>query len=102
MRIVSGGFPESACRFPHLHIYLRASAVTLVNQIRHRGRSYETAIDEHYLENLSKLYEEWIAEYPGKLLVLDIDKEDFITDEHVREKILERIMAELDLSASKK
>ena len=93
------GFTVSQLPLPDLLIYLRASSVTLVNQIRHRGRSYEAAIDERYLESLSGLYEEWIGEYPGKLLVIDIDKEDFITDEKVRGKILERIEAELDLPA---
>lgn len=76
---------------PDLLIYLRASTPTLVSQIQRRGRPYETAIDQQYLGHLSSLYESWIATYPGKLLIVDVDKEDFVTDPEVKEDILKRV-----------
>jgi len=92
-------FTVSQLAPPDLLIYLRASGATLVNQIRHRGRNYEAAIDENYLNSLSQLYQEWISEYKGKVMIIDIDKDDFITDEKARMKILEKIADELGLKA---
>lgn len=77
---------------PDLLIYLRASTVSLVGQIRRRGRSYEGAIEEEYLDGLNSLYEDWIKSYKGKVLVVDIDKEDFVTDNVVRAALLEKIV----------
>lgn len=78
---------------PDLLIYLRASVPTLISQIRRRGREYEMNIDEAYLERLNKKYEHWINHiYKGKVLVIDKDREDFIADPSV----LERVCAELD------
>lgn len=76
---------------PDLLIYLRASTVSLVGQIRRRGRAYESAIDEGYLDGLNQLYEEWISEYRGKVLIVDIDREDFVTDTHARDLLLDKI-----------
>lgn len=90
-------FTVSQLPIPDLLIYLRASAVTLVNQIRHRGRSYEAAIDENYLDSLSRLYEEWITGYKGRLMIVDIDDEDFVNDPSARARVLERVAAELEI-----
>lgn len=76
---------------PRLLVYLRASVPTLVSQIQRRGRVYEASIDGTYLEGLNKLYEEWIATYDGPKLIVDVDKEDFVTDPIAREAILVRI-----------
>lgn len=78
---------------PDLLIYLRASTVSLVGQIRRRGRSYESCIEEEYLEGLNCLYEEWIESYRGPILIVDIDKEDFVTDDTIRTTLLEKIAA---------
>ncbi|CDN30177.1 Deoxyadenosine kinase [Mucinivorans hirudinis] len=78
---------------PDLLIYLRSSTVSLVGQIRKRGRVYESSIEESYLAGLNELYEEWIAEYSGNVLIVDIDKEDFVSDKVERERVLDRISA---------
>ncbi len=62
---------------PDLLIYLHANVATLMNRIRKRGREYENDISMEYLENLNRRYDEWIRNYKGKVLVLDMDQTDF-------------------------
>lgn len=76
---------------PDLLIYIRASTVSLVGQIRRRGRAYENSIDEGYLDGLNQLYEAWIAQYKGKVMIVDIDNEDFVTDAEARKAMLDKI-----------
>ena len=76
---------------PALLVYLRASVPTLVSQIQRRGRGYEASIDAAYLEGLNDLYEEWVGTYDGPKLIVDVDREDFVTDPAARETILTRI-----------
>ncbi len=76
---------------PALLIYLRASVPTLVSQIQRRGRSYETSIDASYLESLNRLYEEWIESYDGPKLIIDVDREDFVTAPGARAAVLARV-----------
>ena len=46
---------------PDLVVYLRASVDTLQERISRRGRDYERTITTEYLEQLNKLYEDWIT-----------------------------------------
>ena len=63
---------------PDLLIYLKADVETLISQILKRGRAYEGDISLSYLENLNKLYNNWIDGYKeGKLLVVDVNKLKF-------------------------
>ena len=78
---------------PDLLIYLRASVPTLISQIRKRGRDYEMNIDGAYLNRLNTKYNHWIDTiYEGPVLTVDKDREDFVADPSV----FERICAELD------
>lgn len=70
--------------YPDLLVYLRSSIPNLVEQIQKRGRDYENSIRIDYLKGLNDRYEQWISEYKGELLVIDVDtcrfedrKEDF-------------------------
>ncbi len=77
---------------PDVLIYLKASVPTLIAQIRRRGRAYEMNIDEEYLNRLNKRYEEWIEHiYKGEVIVVDKDREDFVEDPSVMEKICARL-----------
>ena len=77
---------------PDLLIYLRASIPTLVTQIKRRGRAYEMNIDESYLTLLNERYEKWINNiYNGRVLIIDMDVEDFVTDPSVVDSICARI-----------
>lgn len=74
---------------PDLMIYLKASVDTLVRQITRRGRSFEQGIQRSYLEQLNKLYTEWIDNYrSGPLLVIPSDNLDFVNKQEDLEHII--------------
>lgn len=77
---------------PDLLIYLRASVPKLVEQIHRRGRSYEQNIDAAYLERLGERYDHWVDElYPGRVLTVDMDKEDFLENPAAFEAIFKEV-----------
>jgi deoxyadenosine/deoxycytidine kinase len=81
---------------PDLLVYLRASVSTLVNNIQKRGREYEEAIRIDYLRRLNERYEAWISTYDlGKLLIIDIDNNNFAEKSEDLGTIIEKINAEI-------
>jgi deoxyadenosine/deoxycytidine kinase len=81
---------------PDLMIYLRASVPTLVNQIQKRGRDYEESIRLDYLKRLNERYEAWISTYDkGKILVINVDENNFIEKPEDLGEIINKIDAEL-------
>lgn len=88
---------ESFISAPDLLIYLRASVPTLVNQIQKRGREYEESIRLDYLKRLNERYEAWISTYDkGKLLIVDVDNNNFNEDAEDLGKIINSIDAEIN------
>ena len=82
---------------PDLLIYLRASVPTLVNHIQKRGRDYEESIRLDYLKRLNERYEAWISTYDkGKLLIIDIDNNNFTESQEDLGKIINSIDAEIN------
>jgi len=82
---------------PDLLIYLRATVPTLVNQIQNRGRKYEDSIRLDYLKRLNERYEAWISGYDkGKLLIVDVDKTNFIENKEDLSGIINKIDAEIN------
>lgn len=87
---------DSAIRPPDLLIYLRASVPNLVKQISERGRDYEASISIEYLSRLNERYEAWISTYDkGKLLIVDVDDNNFHTDKEDLGRIINAIDAEI-------
>ncbi|MCL4857044.1 MAG: deoxynucleoside kinase, partial [Flavobacteriales bacterium] len=81
---------------PDLLIYLRASVSTLVNQIQKRGRDYEESIRLDYLKRLNERYEAWISTYDqGKILIIDVDTNNFSEKAEDLGTIINNIDAEL-------
>ncbi len=81
---------------PDVMIYLRASIPTLVSQIQSRGRAYEETIRLDYLKRLNERYEAWISGYDkGKLLVVEVDDNNFSEDKEDLGKIITMIDAEI-------
>lgn len=81
---------------PDLLIYLRASVSTLVNQIQKRGREYEESIRLDYLKRLNERYEAWISTYDkGKLLIVDVDNNNYHENPDDLGKIISSIDAEI-------
>ncbi len=86
------GLSEELIRQPDLLIYLKASVPKLVEQIRRRGREYEQSIDEEYLGRLNEKYNHWIENiYKGEVLVIDIDRCDFMADPKIIDNVSDRI-----------
>lgn len=82
---------------PDLLIYLRASVPKLVSQIQMRGREYEEAIRLDYLKRLNERYEAWISTYDkGKLLIIDVDDNNFKEDKEDLGLIIHKIETELN------
>ena len=80
---------------PDLMIYLRSSIPNLVAQIQKRGREYERSIRIDYLTGLNKRYEDWIKEYDGKLLIVNVDDIKFENRPEDFQKVTDKIDAEL-------
>jgi len=81
---------------PDLLIYLQADIPILVSQIQKRGRDYETLIQPDYLKNLNELYQQWIDQYIlGKLLIININELDFVSNAQDFSSIIERIDGEI-------
>ena len=82
---------------PDLLIYLQASVPELVNQIQSRGREYEESIRIDYLKKLNERYEDWISGYDkGKLLIIDVDTNDFHENKEHLGDIIRRVDAEFN------
>ena len=87
---------EKFIQAPDLLIYLRASVPTLVNQIQKRGRDYEESIRLDYLKRLNERYEAWISTYDhGKLLIVDVDNNNFSENAEDLGEIIQKIDAEI-------
>lgn len=85
----------SFVRMPDLLIYLKSSVPHLVSQIQKRGREYEKSIDLEYLGGLNIRYEQWISEYPGRVLTIDADNLDFVSRPEDFAVITDKIDTEL-------
>ena len=86
----------SSVRPPDLMIYLKADLPKLIEQIEKRGRDYENNIRLDYLRHLNEHYESWIKSYDlGKLLVIDVNKLDFVSNPEDLGFIINKIQAEL-------
>ncbi len=81
---------------PDLLIYLQASVPKLVEQIQKRGREYEANIRLDYLKKLNERYEAWISSYNlSKVLIVDVDNNDFPNNPEHLAQIIDQINAEL-------
>ncbi len=81
---------------PDLLIYLKSSVANLVQQIQKRGREYENSIRIDYLKSLNERYETWIGKYEvGKLLIINVDDNDFEESPEDLGAIIDRITAEI-------
>lgn len=67
----------SLVKLPDLMIYIRSTIPNLVSQIQKRGREFEKSIRIDYLQGLNDLYEGWIENYKGPLLIIDGDTNKF-------------------------
>lgn len=88
----------SLVRPPDLMIYLRASLPKLREQIQKRGRSYEQRISDEYLNSLTRLYEEFVADYQfGPVLTLDVNALDYANKPTDFKYVVDQIDAQLKI-----
>jgi deoxyadenosine/deoxycytidine kinase len=81
---------------PNLVIYLRATVATLQTRIHLRGRSYERGISNAYLEQLNRLYEDWLERFTlCPVLTVPADRLDFVANHDHLDLIVERIQERL-------
>ena len=76
-------------------IYIRSSIPNLVSQIEKRGRDFEKTMRIDYLQGLNELYEGWISDYKGRLLIIEGDTLKFESDRAAFRQITDRIDSEL-------
>lgn len=81
---------------PDLVVYLRASVPVLVKRIRKRGRDFERQVSAEYLEQLNRLYEEWIERFSlCPVLTVPADNLDFVQYNSHMELIAAKIVDKL-------
>lgn len=67
-----------------------------MHQIQKRGRDYENSIRLDYLKRLNERYEAWISTYnEGKLLIVDVDNNNFAENPEDFGKIIQSIDSEI-------
>jgi deoxyadenosine/deoxycytidine kinase len=82
---------------PSLVIYIRASVPTLRDRIAQRGRDFESAIPDAYLEGLNVLYEEWISSFTmAPILTIPGDSLDFVAESRDLQVILRTVTKRLE------
>ena len=81
---------------PDLMIYLKADLPKLIEQIEKRGRDYESTMRLDYLRHLNEPYDSWMKTYNlGRLLVIDVNKLDFVSNPEDLGFIINKIQVEL-------
>ena len=79
---------------PDLMVYLSGSFETIIDRINKRGRDYELAPDlVKYYKKLWEGYDDWVFNHysASQVLVIDIDKYDYVNNENDAKEILELI-----------
>lgn len=81
---------------PNLIIYLAASVPVLAQRIASRGRDFEKKIDQNYLTDLNRLYNDWATNFKlAPILTIPTDHLNYIDDENKREYIIKLISQNL-------
>lgn len=81
---------------PDLVIYLRATADTLQRRISLRDRDYERKIPTEYLDQLNRLYEQWINAFAlCPVLTVPADDLDYVAHPRHCDLILSKVQEKL-------
>ncbi|MBK7390207.1 MAG: deoxynucleoside kinase [Bacteroidetes bacterium] len=87
--IVSAQIPE-----PQLLVYLDKDIQTLQKNIRKRGRPFETAITDEYLNKITGEYQRFLeTQKKSRVLKLDTNNSDFIANENDFKTIVNAILS---------
>ena len=81
---------------PDLYIYLYQNTDRLLENIRHRGRSYEQEIPAEYLDKINKGYLDYIKSQTDlNVLIIDVSERDFVKNQEDYVFILEEIQKKI-------
>jgi deoxyadenosine/deoxycytidine kinase len=82
---------------PDLVIYIRATVPTLKARIAMRARDIESSIPDSYLEDLNRLYEDWIENFTlAPVLTIPGDRLDFVEDSRNLRNIIATVRKRLE------
>jgi len=77
---------------PDLVIYLQASTDTLIERVRRRGRDFERAVTDDYLNRLGNSYGEFFHHYEdAPLMMVNSENLNFVDNDADFQLLLERI-----------
>ncbi|MBS1272499.1 MAG: Deoxyguanosine kinase [Candidatus Marinimicrobia bacterium] len=77
---------------PDLVIYLQADTERLMQNIRDRGRSYESHITPDYIDSLNQVYNQYFLQYKeGPLLIINATEIDFVHNPDDLEELIQTI-----------
>jgi deoxyguanosine kinase len=86
---------------PDLYIYLYQNTDRLLENIRHRGRSYEQEIPAEYLDKINKGYLDYIKSQTDlNVLIIDVSERDFVKNQEDYVFILEEIQRKTGVRTS--
>lgn len=86
---------------PDLLVYLHRDVDELQKNIQKRGRDYEQNISDEYLIKIQDSYFQYLKQQELKMLVLDINKLDFVTNSETFDKICQLIDSQHDVGVKK-
>lgn len=91
--VLNNSFPK-----PDLLVYLHRSVDILRDNIDKRGRAYEKDITNEYLQKIQNTYFEFFrTEMSIPILIVDIERADFLNDDTTYNKLLELMMQDYKL-----
>ena len=83
---------EKNIPYPDLIIFLQSNTDRLMQNIKKRGRSYESNIDWKYIDSLNQIYNEYFFRYDNSpLLIINTNDIDFVNDQNDLNEILDII-----------
>lgn len=78
---------------PDIYVFLHVNTDRLLENIRARGRSYESDISREYLEEIQRSYFDFIKTHPDMtFLVLDVNNLDFVNNSNDYNKVKSAIL----------
>lgn len=86
---------------PDLLVYLHRDVEELQQNIHKRGREYELNIQDEYLKKIQESYFQYLKQQDQKMLILDVNGLDFISDLSIFEKICQAIDRQHDTKLKK-
>ncbi len=85
------GIIDPQLRTPDVLLYLQSPTERLQRNIAARGRAYETAIPDSYLEKLAAVYAAALPALPCPVLIIDAERADFLAPNGHLEVVLREL-----------